>query len=42
MVIMAWQAGDTTSTIDDVLRDGPRIVAEIAAEIAERRGVPAD
>lgn len=42
MVIMAWREGDTTSTIDDALRDGPRIVAETAAEVAERRGVPVD
>ena len=40
MVIMAWREGDTTSTIEDALRDGPRIVGEIAAEIAERRDIP--
>ncbi|WP_423923762.1 hypothetical protein [Candidatus Poriferisodalis sp.] len=42
MVILAWREGDTTATIDDALRDGPRIVGEIAAEVAEERGVPAD
>ena len=42
MVIMVWLEGDMISTIDDALRDRPRIVGEIAAEIAERRGVPAD
>lgn len=42
MVIMAWCEGDTESTIDDALRDGPGIVGEIAAEIAAERGLPAD
>ena len=41
-VIMAWRQGDTTSTIDDGMRDGPRIVGEIAAEIAAERGLPRD
>ena len=42
MVIMAWREGDTTSTIDDALEDGPAIVGEIAAEIADERGLPED
>ena len=42
MVIMVWQEGDTTSTIDDAIRDGPRIVGEIAAEVADERGLPRD
>ena len=42
MVILAWREGDTTSTIDDAMRDGPRIVGEIAAEVAAERGLPAD
>ncbi|WP_423918574.1 hypothetical protein [Candidatus Poriferisodalis sp.] len=41
-VIMAWREGDTTSTIDDVLRDEPAIVGEIAAEVAAERGLPPD
>ena len=40
MVVMAWREGDTESTIDDALRDGPEIVGEIAAEIAAERGLP--
>lgn len=40
MVIMAWQEGDTESTIDDALLDGPGIVGEIAADIAEDRKLP--
>ena len=42
MAIMAWREGDTTSTIDDAMRDGPAIVGEIAAEIADERGIPRD
>lgn len=42
MEIMVWREGDTESTIDDALRDGPHIVGEIAAEIAAERGLPAD
>lgn len=42
MEIMVWQEGDTESTIDDALRDGPGVVGEIAAEIAAERGLPAD
>lgn len=42
MEIMVWREGDTVSTIDDALHDGPRIVGEIAAEIAAERGLPAD
>ena len=42
MIVMAWRAGDTTSTIDDALRDGPRIVGEIAAEVAAERELPRD
>lgn len=42
MEIMVWREGDTTSTIDDALRDGPGIVGEIAAEIARERGLPED
>ena len=42
MAVMAWQEGDTTSTIDDALRDEPKIVGEIAAEIADERGLPRD
>ena len=41
-VIMAWRQGDTTSTIDDGMRDGPAIVGEIAAEVADERGLPRD
>ena len=37
VVIMAWREGDTTSAIDAALRDGPAIVGEIAAEVAEER-----
>ena len=40
MVIMAWQEGDTSSMIDDALRDGPEIVGETATEIAAERGLP--
>ena len=39
-VIMAWRQGDTTSTIDDALRDGPKVVGELAVEIAHERGLP--
>ena len=42
MEIMVWREGDTESTIDDALRDGPRVLGEIAAEIAAERGLPAD
>lgn len=42
MEVMVWREGDTTSTIDDALRDGPGVVGEIAAEIAAERGLPAD
>ena len=41
-VTMTHRDGDTTSTIDDALRDGPGIVGEIAADIAVERGLPAD
>ena len=41
-VVMTWRQGDTTSTIDTALRDGPGIVGEIAAEIADERGIPRD
>ena len=34
MAITTWRQGDTSSTIDDALRDGPGIVAE--------RGLPPD
>ena len=34
--------GDTQTTIDDALEDGPEIVGEIAAEIADERGLPRD
>ena len=42
MVVMAWREGDTASTIDDALRDGPANVGEIAAEVADARGLPRD
>ena len=42
MAIMARREGDTTSTIDDALRDGPAIVSEITAEIAAERWLPED
>ena len=42
MAIMAWREGDIESMIDDALRDGPAIVGEIAAEVAEERGLPRD
>ena len=38
MAITTWRQGDTSSTIDDALRDGPGIVGEIADE----RGLLAD
>ena len=41
-VTMTYRDGDATSTIDDALREGPRIVGEIAAEIAAERGLPRD
>jgi len=40
MIVMAWREGDTESTINDAIRDGPAIVGEIAAEIADERGIP--
>ena len=42
MAITTWRQGDTSSTIDDALRDGPGIVGAIAAEIAAERGLPQD
>ena len=37
---MASRQGSTTSTIDDALRDGPKIVGAIAPEIAAECGLP--
>ena len=42
MAITTWRQGDTSSTIDDALWDGPEIVGETAAEIARERGLPED
>ena len=42
MATMTWREGDTSSTIDDALRDGPGIVGELAVEIADERGLPRD
>jgi len=40
MIVMAWREGDTTATIGDAMRDGPALVSEIAAVIADERGIP--
>ena len=42
MAITTWRQGDTSSTIDDALRDGLRIIGQIVTEIADRHGVPRD
>ena len=40
--VMIHRDGDTEATIDEALEEGPEIVGEMAAEIADERGSPGD